>query len=104
MTCGLPVIRKQMSVAVLVRRGVVSIENDWSAELAQLPANHGDRARWECVHAVGSSGNRDVLILSRSVAILHKSYRSDERMADVLVILDDETNRVGHIQIVVNQH
>lgn len=72
------VIRAQVSVAILVRRGVASIENDWSAELAQLPANHGDRARWECVHAVGRGGNRDVLILSRSVAILHKSYRSNE--------------------------
>ena len=63
--------------------------------LAQLPAKHGDRPGWECVHAVGRGGNRDVLILSRGVAILHESYRSDERMADVLVILDDEMNRVG---------
>jgi hypothetical protein len=78
-----------------------TIERD---ELPQLPAKHGDRPGWEYVHAVGRGGNRDVLILSRGVAILHKSYRSDERMADVLVILDDEMNRVGRIQIVVNQH
>ena len=52
--------------------------NHKSAELPQLPANHRDRPSWERVHAVGRGGDRDVLILSRGVAILHKSYRSDE--------------------------
>ena len=74
------------------------------AELPQLPAKHGDRPGWECVHAVGRGGNRDVLIFSRGVGILHKGYRSDKWMADVLVILDDEMSRVGRVQIVVNQH
>jgi hypothetical protein len=60
------------------KEGAGSIGKDKLAELPQLPANHGDRARWERVHAVGRGGNRDVLILSRGVAILHKSYRSDE--------------------------
>src|SRR5579862_8602372 len=73
-------------------------------ELSQFPAKHGDRPGWECVHAVGGGGNRCVLILSRGVAILHKSYRADERMADVLVILDGEMNRMGRVQIVVDQH
>ena len=73
-------------------------------ELPQLPANHGDRPSWECVHAVGRGGNRDVLILSRCVAILYESDRSDEGMADVLGIVNDDMNRVGRVQIVVNQH
>ena len=73
-------------------------------ELSQLSANHGDRPGWEGVHAVARGCHRDVLILSRVVGILHKSHRSDERMADVPGIVEDDMNRVGRIQIVVNQH
>src|ERR1700732_3201845 len=76
--------------------------NHKSAELPQLPTNHRDRPGWQCVHAVGRGGDRDVLIVSRSIAILHQSYRSDERVAHVLGIVDDEMNLVSRVQIVVN--
>jgi hypothetical protein len=49
------------------------LDRQRQVELPQLPTKHGDRPRRECVHAVGSRGHRDVLILIRVVGILHKS-------------------------------
>ena len=52
------------------------------------------------------SGGRDsdVLVLGRGVAELHEGYGSDERMVDVVASSMTRRDRMGGIQIVVNQH